>query len=138
MKNQPLLLGLLGASLLLSITGYAQKSVETETLEERVLALEAQLTAMQSTVDGVADSAAAEASAIDAITSYLQLQAKASQGMAGTLTKVKSMGFVAGINFPSREALLEGWHEQLLAQQKGVPGAKAKPAETKKRRNWDR
>jgi hypothetical protein len=135
MKKQPLFLCLLGASLLFSITGYAQKTVEADTLEERVLALETQLEAMQSSLAGVAESAEADAGAIDAITNYLQLQSQASVIMASNLNKVKSMGFVAGINFPSREALLEGWHKQLIAQQKSVPGAPA-PAPEEKR--WDR
>lgn len=140
MKKQPLFLCILGATALLSMTGYSQKAQESKNLEERVKELEAQVEAMQTSLDAVTESASAEAGAIDAINAYLQQQAKASQTMAGVLDKAESLGFVAGINFPSREALLKGWRAQLSAQQKSVPGKAAQkaPASTTRRRSWER
>mgnify|MGYP002631567525 CR=1 FL=1 len=140
MKKQPLFLCILGACALLSMSGYSQKAQDSKTLEERVQQLEAQLEAMQSTMDGMAASSAAEASALDAINAYLQQQAKAAQSMASVLDEAEKLGFVPGINFPSREALLKGWRAQINVQQKGVPGkTKAKPETGDTRfRKWDK
>lgn len=136
MKQQPLLLSILGAAALLSITGYAQKTQESETLEERVQELEQALEGMQGILDGLADASADDASTLDTITIYLQEQARSAKSMTSTLAEAEKLGFVAGINHGSRTALLSGWRSQLQAQQTGLPGAPPVKEEPKKR--WDR
>lgn len=136
MKNQPLFLCILGATALLSISGYAQKAQDSKTLEERVEQLEAQVEAMETAMEAVAANSEAEAGALDSITNYLQQQANASKAMSGALDQAESLGFVAGINFPSREALLKGWRAQLGAQQKSVPGKASKQATTTAKKRW--
>ena len=133
MKQQ--LTGLaLGAALVLSLGAYAQKTQQNGTLEERVLKLEQELVATQEALKGVAEAAAAEAAAIDTIHVYLSTQAKSAEAMQKTLAKSEQQGFVAGINYPSRETLLAGWRDHLASLQRGVPGQKPAPAEPSRRR----
>lgn len=110
---------------LFSISGYAQEAQEKLTLEQRVEQLEKQLEENQATLEGLVESAEAGTAELDAISQYLQQQAAAANSMVATLASSESQGFVAGINFPSRETLLSGWRKQLATAQKGVPGVKA-------------
>lgn len=129
MKQQ--LTGLvLGAALVLSLGAYAQKAQQNGTLEERVLKLEQDLVATQEAYLGLAQAAAAEAAAVDNIHIYLNTQAQSAAAMHKTLEKSEQQGFVAGINYPSRETLLTGWRDHLASLQRGVPGAKPQPVET--------
>ncbi len=133
MKQQ--LTGLaLGAALVLSLGAYAQKTQQNGTLEERVLKLEQELVATQEAFTALSQAAAAEAAAVDNIHIYLNTQAQSAASMHKTLAKSEEQGFIAGINYPSRETLLAGWRDHLASLQRGVPGAKPVPVETKRRR----
>ncbi len=127
MKHQPLFLCILGAATLLSLTGYAQKTQDAKTLEERVTALEQELEGVRGALTGLTESNTELAGQLDGVRDYLQQQAKGAKEMLGTLGKAEQLGFVAGINYPSREALLSGWKTQLNMAQEKVPGVKAKP-----------
>jgi len=52
---------------------------------------------------------------------YLEKQAENANRMMSTLERSEAEGFTAGINFRSREILLQGWRELLRGQEKGVP-----------------
>ncbi len=137
MKCQALVLTLAAGAALFSISGQAQNAQEAQekrTLEERVAALEKELEATQSSLAGLTEQAEAEAATMDAITRYLQSQAREAGAMVKTLAEAESQGFVAGINYPSRETLLTGWRSQLAAVQKSVPGAKPEKVEPEKGR----
>ncbi|MFT7486993.1 MAG: type II secretory pathway pseudopilin PulG [Candidatus Paceibacteria bacterium] len=123
MKQQPLLLSILGAATLLSLTGYAQKNQDAKTLEERVQGLEQELAGLRESFGGLTESSEKAASQMDGISVYLQSQAKSAKQMQGTLAQAEKLGFIPGINFSSRETLLSGWRAQLQTQQQGVPGA---------------
>jgi chromosome segregation ATPase len=129
MKSQALILTLAAGAALFSISGHAQATREKGTLEERVTALEQELEKTNATLAGLRDEAQAKAAGLDAITRYLQSQAREASAMVKTLAAAESQGFVAGINFPSRETLLSGWRAQLAALQKSVPGGEVEAAE---------
>jgi len=122
MKQQPLLLSLLAAAALLSITAYAEKAQDARTLEERVDSLEQEVQAMRATLAGLGEASSAGASQLDAINAYLKKQAQSAKRMEETLAEAESLGFVAGINHASRSTLLSGWRDSLAVRQKGLPG----------------
>ena len=134
MGTQKLILVLAAGAALFTISGSAQVAQDNATLEERVAELERALEEARAPLAGLSDSAAAEAATLDAVTVYLQSQAKQAAEMTRTLATAEKQGFVAGINYPSRETLLAGWRSQLAAQQKGLPGAVAPEAEEPGRR----
>jgi hypothetical protein len=114
----------LGALLVLSLGAAAQESRQASTLEERVQTLEAQLEATREELRGLAQAAATEAAALDEVHDYLAAVGRSAEAMAKTLDRAEQQGFVAGINYPSRETLLRGWREQLSTLGQGVPGGK--------------
>ncbi|MCZ6598848.1 MAG: hypothetical protein O7B99_14515 [Planctomycetota bacterium] len=59
---------------------------------------------------------------------YLQNQAEAAGKLDQVFDRSEELGFIAGINFNSREVLLSGLRAYTAAQRKGVPGAPKKPA----------
>jgi len=134
MGTQKLILALAASAALFTISGSAQVAQDNATLEERVAELEQALEEARSQLAGLSESAAVEAATLDAVTVYLQNQAKQAAEMTTTLAKAEKQGFVAGINYPSRETLLAGWRSQLLAQQKGLPGDVPPEAELPDRR----
>jgi len=123
----------LGAALVLSLGAAAQESRQASSLEERVQELETQLTATREELRGLAVAAAQEAAALDEVHDYLVGVAKSSEAMAATLDRSEEQGFVAGINYPSRETLLRGWRQHLNALRERVPGAKPEPAPARRR-----
>lgn len=62
---------------------------------------------------------------------YLDVQASAAKSLESTLSEAEKLGFTAGINSHSREALLRGWRSYLSNQQSGVPRTKAAPPAAK-------
>ncbi|MAG63644.1 hypothetical protein CMO84_08990 [Candidatus Woesearchaeota archaeon] len=62
---------------------------------------------------------------IERIETYLQTQAKSVRATNRALNQAVEEGFTAGINFRSRETLIQAWKAQNQAALKGVPGSKA-------------
>ena len=122
MKRHQTICLLAAGAALLSISGHAQQSQEKLNLQQRVQVLEKQLAETTGILAGLAEASRAEAAQLDAINRYLQKQAAAASGMVKTIASSESQGFVAGINFPSRETLLAGWRQQLAVTLQGVPG----------------
>jgi hypothetical protein len=89
-------------------------------LEERVAALE---TALETERAAHADTRALLELTLD----YLDAQAKGAGALMLTLDAAEQAGFTAGINFRSREILLEGWRAYWGGQQQGLPERKPKP-----------
>lgn len=111
----------LGAALVLSLGAAAQESRQASSLEERVQALEGQLEATREELRALADATAREAADLDEVHDYLRAVARSSEQMTTTLDRSEQQGFVAGINFPSRETLLRGWRQHLAILRKGLP-----------------
>lgn len=63
---------------------------------------------------------------LDSVEGYLQAQAKAEKAMVKVIDDAVSKGYIAGLNYPAREALVKGWKAQAKAAEKGLPGAKKK------------
>lgn len=83
-------------------------------LEARVEALELELTATRSLLD-------------EAV-SYLQAQGQAARRLSSSLDAAEAAGFTAGINYRSRELLLDGWRNSLQATQTRLPGSPSQAA----------
>lgn len=67
---------------------------------------------------------------IERIEAYLQAQAKSVRAADQALDKAVEEGFAAGINYRSRETLIQAWKAQNQAALKGVPGSKATKDQT--------
>ena len=66
---------------------------------------------------------------------YIQAQVTAAKALRTALEKAEEEGFTAGINYTSRETLLEAWRAEIDAATKDTPGgAKVKAQEDKKKR----
>lgn len=52
---------------------------------------------------------------------YLHAHAKAGEGVLGTLTESEKLGFTAGINFRSREVLLDGLRGYYASLEEDLP-----------------
>ena len=67
-------------------------------------------------------------------TRYLAGAKERSDALLKTLDEAVAKGFVAGINFESREVLVAGWRAYLNGEADGLPGAKKpEPAPTRGR-----
>jgi len=60
---------------------------------------------------------------------YLGGRAKGAQTLLGVLDQAEELGFTAGINFQSREALLAGWRAYWGETEKGLPKLPEPPKE---------
>ena len=61
---------------------------------------------------------------IERIESYLQTQARSVRATDRAMDKAVEEGFTAGINYRSRETLVQAWKAQNQAALKDVPGSK--------------
>ena len=57
----------------------------------------------------------------EAAVTYLEAQSKESEAMLGVFDLVQEQGFTAGINYQSRETLLDGFRAFMRAKQNDVP-----------------
>lgn len=89
-----------------------------EAVDDRVLLLEARLEVLELEL-------AATRSLLDETVSYLQAQAQAARSLGSSLDAAEAAGFTAGINYRSRELLLNGWRQALQASQTRLPGSQA-------------
>jgi hypothetical protein len=67
---------------------------------------------------------------IERIEAYLQAQAKSVRATDRAMDQAVEEGFTAGINYHSRETLIQAWKAQNQAALKGVPGSKASKDQT--------
>lgn len=67
---------------------------------------------------------------IEHIESYLQAQAKSVRATDRALDQAVEEGFTAGINYRSRETLVQAWKAQGQSALKGVPGPEAPKDQT--------
>jgi len=111
---------------LLALGGSVQSAQEKKSLETRVQELEFQTAVDAETVQALMLDVQALQAHRSAVEHYLHAQAAEAQRMAATLNTSEEEGFTSGINFRSRELLLEGWHAQLEVLRKDVPGEKLK------------
>ena len=79
---------------------------------------EGQEAALQAKVDAL------EARVV-AVEAYLQAQASHAESMSAVLVDAVAKGFVPGINFESRAALVEGWRRGVETATANVPGKKS-------------
>jgi hypothetical protein len=122
MKIQPTVILVVAAAF--SGLALARPTTSQASLEERVQALEEQLSGAGSGEEALAEDVAELKELAEATIAYLDAQAKAASKMERTLASSEDAGFTFGINPKSREILLEGWRETLATMQSDVPGAK--------------
>ena len=67
---------------------------------------------------------------IERIEAYLQAQAKSVQATGRALDLAVEQGFTAGINYRSRETLVQAWKAQNQTALKAVPGSKTPKEQT--------
>ena len=67
---------------------------------------------------------------IERIEAYLQTQAKSVRAIDVAIDQAVEEGFTAGINYRSRETLIQAWKAQNQATLKGVPGSKTSKHQT--------
>jgi len=111
---------------LLLLTGLVVQRVEAQgpqdgaTLEKRVAALEASVAEQKQINQDL------HARLEETIT-YLDKMQKSGRLLLGDLDQVEEMGFTAGINYESREAMLAGFRDYWGAQQSGLPAVSPPP-----------
>ncbi len=67
---------------------------------------------------------------IERIEAYLQAQAKSAQALEDALDEAVDQGYTAGINYRSRETLIDAWKKQNTAALMDVPGSKTSKKQT--------
>lgn len=93
-----------------------------------------QVDALQAEVEALRSSLEVERGRVDQIEAYLQAQAKSMTAYERAVDAAVEKGYTAGINFESRQVLVEAWRKQVEAANHAVPGAKAATeADAKKR-----
>ena len=115
---------------LLLLTGFvvprvaAQGPQDQSTLEQRVGALEAALAEQQQVNKDLH-------TRLEQTIVYLDKMANSGGLLVGELNQVEELGFTAGINYQSRELMLDALRAHLSAGLEGLPAVTPPPAEEK-------
>ena len=96
-----------------------QPSAPQEGKADRVAELEARVAGLEKALQ-------AEHERVDGVLRYLEAQQRAAKSFDGSLDRVQELGFTKGINFSSRELLLQALHAQAKALQAPLPKASPK------------
>ena len=132
MKNE--LLGVLAvAGIALAGTRPLQDPApdDTATLRAEVESQRAEVTRLEGELDAVGKR-------LDATEAYLRGRSDAASALMKSFTAAEAEGFTAGINYRSREILLEGFRTYMSGAQKAVPGKPAEDDEDPKKKNKGR
>ena len=100
----------------------AQAPQDPSTLEKRVAALEAALTEQKQINQDLH-------TRLEQTIAYLDKMQKSGLALLADLDQVEALGFTAGINYESRELMLDGMRAYWSAQQAGLPAVAPPPAD---------